>query len=246
MLAQWSRQEIALLVREPLAVFFSLAFPLVIYFFIGAPYADELVKPNVRFIDVMFPSLVGAVAANLMLMGMPVYFAELRSRGVDRRYKVMPLPGWVFGVAIVVAMCVLLLPAAAIIVTIVAVLHGLLPAVVSPLYVSINILLFTWLCLVGYFLGALPFGTRTTQAVSGALFFIMFFGSGAAAPLEGLPPWLQSITEFNPLRHWFDWLTAVYTETELPPETAWKSLLVIPCAAVLALLGLRNSKRVES
>ena len=31
----WYRQELLLLLREPVAVFFSLAFPLIIYIFIG-------------------------------------------------------------------------------------------------------------------------------------------------------------------------------------------------------------------
>jgi ABC-2 type transport system permease protein len=199
-----------LLLREPVAIFFSLAFPMVIYFFIGAPYANEQIEPGVKFIDVMFPTLIGTVGANLLLMGMPVYFAELRARGVDRRYRALPLPGVIFALAIIGAMLLLVASASALIIAVVGFAHGL---------------------------------RRTTQAISAALFFIMFFGSGAAAPLEGLPAWLQTITEFNPLRHWFDLLTGVYTSAEIPEGTFVKALLVIPVAAAIGFLGLYLTKR---
>jgi ABC-2 type transport system permease protein len=246
MIGRWFRQELTLLLREPVAVFFSLAFPLVIYGFIGAPYANEEVAEGVRFIDVMFPALVGTVGANLLLMGMPVYFAELRARDVDRRYRVMPLPGWVFGTAIVLAMVVLVLAAAMLIVVVVGFAHGLRSDVVSPLFLALNVLQLVWLCCLGYFMGSLPIGSRTTQAVSAAVFFVFFFGSGAAAPIEGLPSWLRTVTEFNPLRHWFDLLTAVYTDGPVSDGTWVKALAVIPIAAGLAAWGLRNQKAVVS
>ena len=44
-------QELKLLFRQPIAVFFSLAFPLVIYLFIGLPFADQAVAEGVRYIE---------------------------------------------------------------------------------------------------------------------------------------------------------------------------------------------------
>ena len=72
------------------------------------------------------------------------------------------------------------------------------------------------------------------------------FGSGAAAPLGGLPTWIQDLMQFNPLRHWFEWLTAVYTSTPPAEGTIWKSLAVLPVAALAAWVGLQNSKHVVS
>ena len=40
-----ARQELVLLLREPVAVFFSLAFPMIMYIFIGIPYASNEVAP---------------------------------------------------------------------------------------------------------------------------------------------------------------------------------------------------------
>lgn len=243
MVLVWMKQEVLLLLREPVAIFFSLAFPLVIYFFIGAPYADQEVKPGIKFIDMMFPTLIGTVGANLLLMGMPVYFAELRARGVDRRYRSIPLPGMVFALSIVGAMLLLVAMASALIVVVVGVAHGVRNEIFTPEFISMNLLLLAWLCALGYFLGSLNVGSRTTQAISAALFFLMFFGSGAAAPLEGLPSWLQTVTEFNPLRHWFDLLTGVYTSADVSTESFVKAFLVLPVAAATGFLGLYLNKR---
>ena len=67
----------------------------------------------------MFPTLVGTVAANLLLMGLPIYLAELRSRQVDKRYRALPLSGANFGIAVILAMLTLTIAASSLIVGIV-------------------------------------------------------------------------------------------------------------------------------
>lgn len=242
----WYRQELLLLLREPVAVFFSLAFPLIIYIFIGIPYAEEVIPDTgVKFIDMMFPSLVGTVAANLLLMGLPIYVAELRSRQVDKRYRALPLAGANFGIAIILAMLTLTIAAASIIVGIVALRHGLRAEAGSPVFILLNIGLIAFLCGVGFFLGTLPLGGRTISAVTAAVFFILFFGSGAAVPLNALPNMIQKILEWNPLKIWFDALVAIYTDSPFPDGGVWKIALTIVFAAFLAVMGLNSWRRTE-
>ena len=50
----WARQELVLLLREPVAVFFSLAFPVIMYVFIGIPHGSTEIGSGVHFIDAMF------------------------------------------------------------------------------------------------------------------------------------------------------------------------------------------------
>ena len=151
----WFQQELRLLVREPVAVFFSLAFPLVIYVFIGIPYANIEVGEGIRFIDTMVPGLIGTVGSNLLLMGMPIYLSELRTRGVTKRYRTLPLPGWVFAVAVLAAMMVLVVFSYAVVLTLVGIRHGLLAQIANPLFVILNIALLAWLSCLGFMLGAL-------------------------------------------------------------------------------------------
>ena len=239
----WFQQELRLLVREPVAVFFSLAFPLVIYVFIGIPYVNIEVGEGIRFIDTMVPGLIGTVGSNLLLMGMPIYLSELRTRGVTKRYRTLPLPGWVFAVAVLAAMMVLVVFSYAVVLTLVGIRHGLLAQIANPLFVILNIALLAWLSCLGFMLGAPPLSTRTTHALSAVVFFVMFFGSGAATPLEGLPQILRDVLAWNPLKQWFDVLIGMYTNQPVAAEAWWKLVLAIPLALVTAVLGLRFWRR---
>ena len=222
----WFQQELRLLVREPVAVFF------------GIPYSNIEVGGGIRFIDTMVPGLIGTVGSNLLLMGMPIYLSELRTRGVTKRYRTLPLPGWVFAVAVLAAVF-----SYAVVLTLVGIRHGLLAQIANPLFVILNIALLAWLSCLGFMLGALPLSTRTTQALSAVVFFVMFFGSGAATPLEGLPQILRDVLAWNPLKQWFDVLIGMYTNQPVAAEAWWKLVLAIPLALVTAVLGLRFWRR---
>lgn len=246
MLRVWSIQELLLLLREPVAVFFSLALPLVVYVFLCLPYAEEPIPDtDLRFIDKMFPSLIGTIGANLLLMGLPIYVAELRSRQVDRRYKALPLPGKVFGAAITIAMLVMMALASAIIIAVVGLAHGLRAEAASPAFIVLNLSLIAFLCAVGFFFGTLPFGARTIQALTAAIFFILFFGSGAAGPIDPLPEWFKGALEWNPLKIWFDALVRVYAGADVSSGTMWRALLMLALGTALALIGLRDWRRTE-
>ena len=238
-----TRQELALLLREPVAVFFSLAFPVIMYVFIGIPYASNEVAPGVRFIDVMFPSLILTVIANLLLMGMPIYLAELRSRGIDRRYATLPLRGGHFVIALLLSTLALIVSAAMIIILVVAVRDGVKPALWSPRYLLLLAGSIAWLSALGFLIGALRVSSRTTQALSTAVFFLMFFGSGAAMPLDQLPEILKRILEWNPLKQWLDVMIGVYTGTGVSRVEWLRLLLALPVTGICTLGGLRLWRR---
>ena len=223
--AVWTRQELALLLREPVAVFFSLVFPVIMYVFIGIPYASTEVAPGVRFIDVMFPSLILTVIANLLLMGVPIYLAELRSRGIDRRYATLPLRGGHFVAALLLSTLALIAGAVAVVLLVVAARDGVRSELWSPRLLLIMAGSIVWLSALGFLIGALRVSSRTTQALSTAVFFLMFFGSGAAMPLDQLPEILKRILEWNPLKQWLDVAVGLYTGTGVE-RVEWLRLLL--------------------
>jgi putative membrane protein len=240
----WARQEFLLLIREPVAVFFSLAFPLVIYVFIGIPYGMKEIAEGVRFIDTMFPALIVTVVANLLLMGLPIYLSELRSRGVDRRYAILPLSGAVFASAVLTAMLTLIVATSGIIIAVVAAVNGLRPAVINSPLPLLILGAVVWLSALGFLIGSLRLSSRTTQALSAVVFFTMFFGSGAAVPLEGLPAILQQILAWNPLKQWLDVMVGVYTGMGVTEEkwlTLWIALpLTLLCGELDLTLWNRH------
>ena len=241
--AVWTRQELALLLREPVAVFFSLVFPVIMYVFIGIPYASTEVAPGVRFIDVMFPSLILTVIANLLLMGMPIYLAELRSRGIDRRYATLPLRGGHFVIALLLSTLVLIAGAVAVVLLVVAARDGVRSELWNPRLLLIMAGSIVWLSALGFLIGALRVSSRTTQALSAAVFFLMFFGSGAAMPLDQLPEILKRILEWNPLKQWLDVAVGLYTGTGVERVEWLRLLLALPLTLGCVLAGSRLWRR---
>jgi ABC-2 type transport system permease protein len=241
--AIWTRQELLILLREPIAVFFSLLFPVILYIFIGIPYADKEVQPGIKFIDMMFPALIISVIANLLLMGLPTYLAELRSRGTDRRYSIIPLPKWIFALALLSATLVLVILSSGIMVAVVGLRDGILPTAHSPAFLALVLGSIIWLAAVGFFIGSLPVSPRTVQAISAVVFFTMFFGSGAAVPIEGLPQILQDILEWNPLKQWLDVMVGYYTQTEITSSQLWHLLIIVPVSIACAAYGSHSWKR---
>ena len=241
--AVWSRQELVLLLREPVAVFFSLAFPVIMYVFIGIPYASTEVAPGVRFIDVMFPSLILTVIANLLLMGVPIYLAELRSRGIDRRYATLPLRGGHFVAALLLSTLALIAGAVAVVLLVVAARDGVRSELWSPRLLLIMAGSIVWLSALGFLIGALRVSARTTQALSTAVFFLMFFGSGAAMPLDQLPEILKRILEWNPLKQWLDVAVGLYTGTGVERVEWLRLLLALPLTLGCVLAGARLWRR---
>ena len=95
----------------------------------------------------------------------------------------------------------------------------------------------------GFFIGALRISSRTTQALSAVLFFTMFFGSGAAVPLEGLPEVLQQILEWNPLKQWLDVMVDVYVGKQPSEAKYLRLLMAIPLTLICVFVGLHSWKR---
>jgi ABC-type transport system involved in cytochrome c biogenesis permease component len=81
--------EVKLFAREPVAVVFAFAFPLVVLLVLAGVFGSE---PDSSFggvagIDYYVPGYLAVVIASIGLIGLPVHLASLRERGVLRRLR---------------------------------------------------------------------------------------------------------------------------------------------------------------
>ncbi len=213
-----SKIEVLLFLREPAAVFFTLVFPLLLLLFVGVTFGDELVDDGVRYIDVYFPTLLGAVACNLGVMGVTINVSEARARGVLRRYRVAPFPlsTYVFS-QIFVGIFMYTLSIVSIVV-VVALWYGFNFQGPIVLFAAVLFLGLAVMMALGVFIGGLNITVRTSQLIGTVAFFFMFFGSGAAVPRSEFPTWMQHATEVNPLTHISDTLIQIYLGGALTTE----------------------------
>lgn len=209
-----ARSEIVLFLREPVAVFFSVAFPLILLLFVGSVVGREEVDPGVRGIDAFFPTMIGVTAANVGVMGFAIHVAENRSRGVLRRLRLAPIRDGDYFVAQMLTAGAMLLLAVALLGVATFSFYGApgsgwSPLNLVPLLGASFVVMYVMFSL-GLIVGGLPMPVRSIQVLGASVFFLMFFSSGAAIPREGFPPWLETVSEINPLTHLNDFLLDAY------------------------------------
>lgn len=238
----WS--ETVLFLREPAAVFFTLLFPQALLLFVGFVYGDETLGGDVRFIDEYVPTVMAIVVANLGLLGVAFNIAEARVRGVLVRYRLIPLPFWCYFVSQgVVGLLMFALSIGGLLLT-AGLFYGLRFGGSVLVFTGILLLGLTVMFQVGLLLGGLNLTVRTTQLAGTALFFVVFFGSGAAIPRSQFPDWLYDITTFNPLTPVVDALVHAYLGRSLSGDLP--GLAALGVLAVALTIAIRRTFRWEA
>lgn len=206
-----AKVEIRLFLREPTAMFFSLAFPLVLLLFVGSIGARDEVAEGIRFIDTYMATMVGVTAANVGIMGMSIHVAENRSKGALKRYRLSPLhPSAFFGAQMLTALATLMVSLVGLI-AVTFTMYGPAAQTNWPAFLFVSLISLYVAVSWGLLLGGLPVPLRSVQVISAAVFFLMFFSSGAALPRDAFPAWLKAASDWNPLAIVNDLLVHFYS-----------------------------------
>ncbi len=196
--------ECKLFLREPFALFFTLFFPAILLLIFGTVYGSLEVEKGYHFIDVYVPSLFAMVIANLGLMSIPITMADYRERGILKHYQVTPMPLSVFLTVQIAVQCLMFVLSAIIIIAVGAALFHVRFGGNILLVTAVFVLSMAAMFAVGFAVGGLSSTVRTAQTAGSAVFFVMFFTSGAAIPRNEFPEWLQKVTDYVPLSHVVD------------------------------------------
>ncbi|MCB8943200.1 MAG: ABC transporter permease [Ardenticatenaceae bacterium] len=195
--------EFKLFLRQPMAAFFTLIFPLFLLFLFGSIYGNE---PSELLggrgnVDVSVPGYIAMIIATSGLTNLPIILATYREQGILRRYQASPVS------------TLTILLAQLVVSGLTAVVGGSLLVLVGVLVYDLVLPVAVWGTLLAFILGSLSFlavgfllssilvTSRTATAVGNALLFPMIFLSGAALPRQILPENIQQFGDFLPLTH---------------------------------------------
>lgn len=195
--------ETKLFLREPMASFFTLAFPLLLLFAFGAIFGNDpgSAPGTVGYATYAIPGYVSLTIGSLGLLSLPTALAIYRDQGILRRFRVTPLqPVAVLGSQAVVHVLMLLVSVALLMGAAVAAYDVPMPSRLLLALASVLLAALSFLP-VGFLLAAVVPTARTAQAVGNALFFPMLFLSGAAIPQFMFPEWLKTASAALPLTH---------------------------------------------
>ncbi len=201
----WSmtKTELKLFLRDPMAVFFTLLFPLMMLFLFGSIFGN---KPDPDLggrgsVDVSVPGYIAIIIATNAIMGLPINLATYRAGGVLRRFRATPLrPAVVLGAQVAVGL-VFAAVSSALLVVAGRIFFGLHmpenPEVVLGAILLSAASIFSF----GFILASFLPNARTAQSVAMIVFFPMMFLSGAALPRPLLSETIQDVAQVLPLTH---------------------------------------------
>lgn len=201
-LARLTKTETTLFFREPIGVFFALAFPpllLVILGSIPAMREPDKALGGLRVIDLYAPIIVALGIAMFALSGLPQQFATYREKGILRRMRTTPVSP-----AVMLGAQLLMCTAMSVGVMVVVLLIGRLAFDVSlpdqPLaYLVGYVLCALAMFAIGLLVASLAPSGKGAGAIGTLLFFPVLFFGGLWAPRETMSDLLRRISDFTPL-----------------------------------------------
>jgi len=205
MKATWNmiRTETKLFLREPMAVFFTLLFPLMMLFLFGSIFGNE---PDPKLggrgsVDLSVPGYLAMIIASAGIVGMPITMASYRSQGILRRFRASPIrPGTVLAAQLAVNLLAVSVGSLLLVVAGRLFLGLHLPAATGPVVIAFLVSAASIFAL-GFVLASVLRNPRTAQAVGMTLLFPMMFLSGAALPRPLLPETIRDVAQALPLTH---------------------------------------------
>ena len=198
-----TRIEIGLVLREPAALFFILALPLLLLTLNGAGGGNEPQEMfgGVGLVDVLVPGLLLLVMCTSGLMQLPETLAGYRERGFLRRLRVSPLRPWQILGAHAATHLAIALIGLALLVGVGTLAFDLTAPVAWGTTAAAIVASAMMVVAVGFLLASVAPTVRTTQAVAGALYFPAIFVSGVVFPAEALPDLAQRLAQALPFTY---------------------------------------------
>jgi ABC-2 type transport system permease protein len=234
--------QLKLYLREPIAFFFSLAFPALTLLLFGSIYgnqpAPEFWGRPVGTVDASVPAYAGIIIGTVALMGIPIDTAASRENGVLRRYRATPLRPALYLTASVLMYLSVALAGMLILILIGKLVFGLrfygAWAGVLGAFILSALAFYAF----GYLIASLAPTARTAQTIGMVIFFPMMFLSGAGLPLQLLPEGIRRVSDYLPLTYVVRLLQGLWFND--PWQQLWlPAAMIVGVLVVASILSAR-------
>jgi ABC-2 type transport system permease protein len=194
-----------LFLREPVAFFFNLAFPVLLLILFGVIWGNEpgssMFSSRFGYIDAQVPALAIFVIGTVAFMTIPVATATDREQKLLRQIQSSPLQPVIYLAADVTLYFLIALTGMLLLVIVATFAFGLRfeghwAAVLAGFFLSALAFI-----AIGYIIASVAPTSRMAQVIGQVIFFPMMFLSGAAVPLAIMPENIQNIAQYLPMTH---------------------------------------------
>lgn len=194
------RTEWRLLLREPLTLFWGVAFPTILLVVFGlASKGPDSALGGVSLVATYVPILLSFTLAILAISALPTVLASYREKGILRRLATTPIaPGRVLAAQVAVNLAVTV-PSAIFVLVVARIVFGVhLPRAAAG-FVLAYALTAAALLGIGVLVAAVAPSARTANALGAILFFPMMFFAGLWVPRATMGHTLRDISDGTPL-----------------------------------------------
>ena len=237
--------ELKLFLREPMAAFFTLAFPLMMLVLFGTIYGNKPTSflGGYGMVDISVPAYTAMIIGSSGLLGLSIAISSYRESGVLKRLKATPIrPHTILGAQVTVTyvmtaagMALLILAGKAI--------YGLRFGG-NPLSVFAGFTLSALsIFAIGFVLASVAPTARVAQVAGMVIFYPMIFLSGATIPRETLPESVRQYSQVLPLTHVVSLLRGLWAGGTWGDYS--KEVIILVALAVLSVIVSAKTFRWE-
>lgn len=195
--------ETKLLFRNPLAIFFNIAFPTLMLVMYGTIYGNEPTPffDGLGTIDASISGYVGMVIAVAAILTFPLTLAEYKEYKVYKRFDATPIQKEKIIIIQFFASAILIVVGLALLFMVAYFAYDV-NIKGNPLLITSTILLsIVSLFSFGFFLTAISKNLKMSNLLCFASYLTMIFLSGASMPIESFPESMKVISNFLPLTY---------------------------------------------
>lgn len=223
--------------RAPMALFFTLAFPLIFLILFSSLFGNELIDgTNVRFSQFITPSIAVLAAITGALTSLAIGLAVDRDLGILKRIRSTPARPWMFMVARVTAMALVSILATLIMVAVgviafdVQIVGDKLAAAVLTLVLGI-----ASFCMLGLAIAAVSPSSEATSAIANGVVIPLAFISEVFVIDGDLPRWLDVLGWVFPVKHFAVGLQDTFNPFTPGSGFGWDHLAAMTAWGAVAL-----------
>jgi ABC-2 type transport system permease protein len=225
--------------RNPAAVFFTVAFPVILLLIFATVFGDQTLelRGGIETTVYYVPAIITLAVISATMQSLAMSLVIAREEGRLKRGRGTPLPPWVFiagriGNSVVVALMMMALIAA-----IGRVLYGVdIPWAQLPEIVLVLVVGAASFCCLGIALTAAIPSQDAAAPIVNALLLPLYFLSGVFIPDDELPQGVLDFANHFPVRDFFQAFFDAYVPAGGDPGIDWGSLAVVAIWGVVGLL----------
>jgi ABC-2 type transport system permease protein len=225
--------------RNPASVFFTVMLPVIFLLIFATIFGNDRIEElgGVKTTTYYVPAIISLAVVSATLQSLAISLTVDRERGLLKRTRGTPLPGWVFiagriGNSVVVSVLMLGLLAA-----LGRVLYGVeipwdrLPAVLVTLAIGAA----AFSCLGIAITAAIP-SEDAAAPITNVAVLPLYFLSGVFIPESEIPSGVLHVADAFPIRHFFEAFFTAWDPATVGAGFEWGHLAVVAAWGVAGLL----------